>query len=254
MGRFEDLTGRRFGELTVISRAPDYILPCGKPQVMWNCKCSCGKDIITRALQLKNGESKSCGHLQREIIRRMMSERKAYNTYDLSGEYGIGYDNNERYFYFDLEDYDLIKDYYWLVNNADGYVEARTSQQGKKRKIKLHRLIMGVVDEDWKRVQVDHIHGKDSRFDNRKSNLRTATISQNGMNVGVRPNNTSGVTGVNWQKNRNKWRARIRINQKDIHLGEFEEFQDAVNARKEAEQKYFREFSYDYSQQLEVNV
>lgn len=254
MGKFEDLTGRRFGELTVISRAPDYILPCGKPQVMWNCKCSCGRDVVTRALQLKNGDSQSCGHLQKEIVSKMMSERKAYNTYDLSGEYGIGYDNNERPFYFDLEDYDLIKDYYWLVNNADGYVEARISEQDNKRKIKLHRLIMGVVDEDWKYVQIDHIHGKESRFDNRKSNLRAATISQNGMNVGVRQNNTSGVTGVDWQKKRHKWRARIQVNQKEIHLGEFKELEDAIKARKAAEQKYFGEFSYDYSQQLEVKV
>lgn len=65
MGRFQDLTGMVFGELTVIKRAPDYILPCGKPQTMWECKCSCGKSFITRALQLKNGDSQSCGHLQK---------------------------------------------------------------------------------------------------------------------------------------------------------------------------------------------
>ena len=125
MGRFEDLTGRIFGELTVIERAPDYILPCGKPQTMWKCKCSCGNDFITRALQLKNGESQSCGHLQREIVSKLMKEKRSYNKYDLSGEYGIGYDNNGREFYFDLEDYELIKNYYWLINSADGYVETR---------------------------------------------------------------------------------------------------------------------------------
>lgn len=254
MGKFEDLTGRTFGELTVISRAPNYILPCGKSQVMWDCVCSCGKHIVTRALQLKNGESQSCGHLQREIVSRIMKEKKSYNTYDLSGEYGVGYDNNKKSFYFDLEDYDLIKNYYWAINSSDGYVETRFLEQNNNKRIKLHRLIMGVADEDWRTVQVDHIHGKESRFDNRKANLRIATISQNGMNVGVRQNNTSGVTGVTWQKNRGKWRVRIRVNQKEIYLGEFKDFEDAVNARKEAEEKYFGEFAYDYSQQMEVDV
>ncbi|WP_368488451.1 hypothetical protein [Clostridium sp. BJN0013] len=38
-----------------------------------------------------------------------------YNTYDLTGEYGIGYDAKGNIFYFDLEDYDRIKDFYWAV-------------------------------------------------------------------------------------------------------------------------------------------
>lgn len=252
MGKFEDLAGQVFGELTVISRAPDYILPCGKPQVMWNCKCSCGKDFVTRALQLKNGESRSCGHLQKEIVSKLMKERKLYNTYDLSGEYGIGYDNNGKEFYFDLEDHKIITNYYWMVN-SDGYVEANVTNEDNKR-IKLHRLIMNVVDEDWKRVQVDHVHGKESRNDNRKSNLRIVTRSQNNMNIGLRSNNTSGVTGVDFVKKKNKWRARITVNKNKINLGEFEYFNDAVNARKAAEKQYFKEYSYDYSQQTNIKM
>lgn len=251
MGKFEDLTGQTFGELTVIERAPDYILPCGKPQTMWKCRCSCGKDdFVTRALQLKNGDSKSCGHLQREIVSKMRKESKSYNTYDLSGKYGIGYDNNGREFYFDLEDYELIKNYYWMINSSDGYVEANIDNENDKTRIKLHRLVMNVLDKDWKKIQIDHIHGKESRFDNRKSNLRIATISQNVMNIGLRSNNTSGFTGIDWCKKKEKWRARIRINKKYIYLGEFKNLEDAVEARKNAEIKYFGEFSYDYSQQI----
>ena len=251
MGKFEDLTGQIFTELTVIKRAPDYILPCGKHQVMWECLCSCGKPFITRALQLKNGESKSCGHLQREIVSKIMKERKSYNVYDLSGEYGIGYDNNGRAFYFDLEDYERIKNYYWYINNADGYVETRISEENEKETIKLHRLVMNVLDKDWQCIQIDHIHGKESRYDNRKSNLRLATISQNGMNKTLQSNNTSGVAGINWDKGREKWRARIKINRREIHLGYFNDFNDAVLARKNAEKKYFGEYSYDYSQQMQ---
>lgn len=247
MGKFEDLTGRIFGELTVVERVPDYILPCGKPQTMWKCKCSCGNDFITRALQLKNGDSQSCGHLQREIVSKLMKEKRSSNTYDLSGEYGIGYDNNRREFYFDLEDYEIIKNYYWMVN-SDGYVET-INDEGNQR-IWMHRLVMNVINEDWKVIQVDHIHGKESRNDSRKSNLRIATRSQNNMNIGLRNNNTSGVTGVDFIKKKNKWRARITVQKRKINLGEFDDFNDAVAARKDAEKQYFKEYSYEYSQQI----
>jgi hypothetical protein len=68
------------------------------------------------------------------------------------------------------------------------------------------------------------------------------------MNVGLRSNNKSGVTGVIWHRRSSKWRAFIRINGKQIELGLFDRFEDAVVARKEAEEKYFGEFSYDNSQ------
>lgn len=250
MGKFEDLTGQVFTELTVIKRAPDYVLPCGKHQVMWECMCSCGKTIITRALQLKNGDSKSCGHLQKEIVSKMMKAKQSYNKYDLTGNCGIGYDNNGKEFYFDLEDYELINGYYWMVN-ADGYVEANYGKENNRR-MWLHRLVMGVTDKDWTIIQVDHVHGKKSRHDNQKSNLRIATRSQNNMNIGVRSNNTSGITGVNFDRKRNKWRARITVDKNEIHLGEFDNIEDAIEARKKAEVKYFGTFAYDCSQQLNI--
>ena len=97
-------------------------------------------------------------------------------------------------------------------------------------------------------MDVDHIHGEKSRNDNRKSNLRIATSSQNNMNKRLQSNNTSGVTGVDWQKKHSTWRARITINHHTINLGDFINFDDAVKVRKEAEEKYFGEYSYDNSQ------
>jgi hypothetical protein len=51
-------------------------------------------------------------------------------------------------------------------------------------------------------------------------------------------NNTSGVTGVNWDKQTNKWRAEIMVNRKGIKLGRFTELQDAIQVRKQAEIDY----------------
>lgn len=80
----------------------------------------------------------------------------------------------------------------------------------------------------------DHING--NKLDNRKENLRTATSSQNGINRGKQINNTSGHKGINWYAN--AWVAEIKVNQKKIHLGRFKNIDDAVAARKAAEQIY----------------
>ena len=92
---------------------------------------------------------------------------------------------------------------------------------------------------------VDHI--KHNRRDNRKSKLRILSYSNNNMNQCKRINNTSGVTGVSFYKNSNKWNAYITVNYKKINLGYYINFEEAVEARKRAEEKYFGEYSYDNS-------
>lgn len=62
----EDLTGKRFGRLTVINRADDYIDKNGDRRVQWRCLCDCGNEKIIRAQALKNGSTKSCGCLKNE--------------------------------------------------------------------------------------------------------------------------------------------------------------------------------------------
>ena len=64
---FEDLTGRRFGKLTVIKRGEDYINENGDKLVRWKCKCDCGnEDVLVIAPSLKKGHTKSCGCLRKE--------------------------------------------------------------------------------------------------------------------------------------------------------------------------------------------
>ena len=233
MSGFVDLTGEKFGRLTVIKRANDYVNPnTGKRIRKWVCKCDCKDGTIKEVIEyaLKNGATKSCGCLQREVV-------KGYNTYDLTGEYGIGYTIKGEEFYFDLEDYDLIKDYCWYITN-DGYV-ATNDYKNHYKQMKFHKLLF----PNYKII--DHINHRTN--DNRKYNLRDVTQSQNQMNHEIRSNNTSGVTGVHWSKRDNKWVAYISINRKRVYLGFFNDFEDAVRARKEAEEKYFGEYSYDNS-------
>ena len=245
----KDLTGQIFERLTVLKQAEDYISPNGKHHCQWLCECNCKKDnknlVIVRGAGLHSKKTLSCGCLSRErLIVANKEKKKKYNQYDLTGEYGVGWTASGKEFYFDLEDYDKIKDYSWHI--ANGYISAK-KLDGSDREIRMHRIVLNLVDVSYNDIKVDHIHGKETRNDNRKSNLRMANDSQNNINKGLRSNNTSGVTGVSWNQKRNKWHARLWKNRQTIDLGHFSNFDDAVQARKQAEDKYFGEWSYDNS-------
>ena len=75
-----DLTGQVYGRLTVIKRVDDYISPSGDRKVQWLCKCKCGKEVIVTGNNLKNGNSKSCGCYNRELLPKINSTHNASNT------------------------------------------------------------------------------------------------------------------------------------------------------------------------------
>ena len=101
----------------------------------------------------------------------------------------------------------------------------------------LHRLIMGAE----KGQVVDHINH--NTLDNRKYNLRPCTHQENCRNKNMRTDNKSGVIGVYFSKEHNKWRAQIKINGKNVMVYYGSSKEDAIKARLEAEAKYYREFA-----------
>lgn len=239
MGKFIDLTGKRFGKLQVIGISGHKQYNNGRKRILWECICDCGKTKKVIGNDLTANRIKSCGCSKgngNNKGKNILSKSKKKNTYDLSGEYGIGYTTNGEEFWFDLEDYDKIKDYYWTMN--DGYVVAIRKYQY----VWMHRLVMGV---DSKEKKVDHI--KHVKYDNRKTELRIVDVSKNNMNREIRTDNTSGVTGVCWNKKYNKWMAYICTYGKRKTLGYYENKDDAILSRKQAEEKYFGEYSYDKS-------
>lgn len=155
------------------------------------------------------------------------------NKYDLSGEYGIGYTSKGEPFYFDKEDYDLIKNYNWYLT-SEGYVAAMKN----RKTILFHRVVMKCSAEN----EVDHIYHVLN--DNRKIMLRICDDQQNALNRSLRTDNTSGKTGVSLNKRNGKWRAYITIDNKQKSLGHFSTFEEAVEIRVKAEKEIFKNFRY----------
>ena len=229
-----DLTGQTFGRLTVIKRASND----NQGRARWLCECSCEdkNKVIVSGYNLRNKKNptKSCGCLNRESI---LHKLKKYNKYDLSGTYGVGWtENTNKEFYFDLEDYDKIKDYCWREND-DGYIVTLDN-------LLMHRLIMDVLDNS--NMDVDHI--KHNKNDNRKLEIRLVNKTQNMMNKSLmQSNKTSKIPDVTWDSQRSKWYSYISLYGKRVNLGLYENIEDAIVARKEAEDKYYGEYSYDKS-------
>lgn len=165
---------------------------------------------------------------------------RKYNEFELFGDFGKGYDSKGNEFWFDLDDYAKIKNYYWKQYN-NGYFVASYRENGKTKTLQLHRLILGIQNEDWHKIVADHING--NVYDNRKENLRIANRSQNCSNITIRKNNTSGKTGVSWCKSKNRW--GVAINDRPghhKHIGYYTNYQEAVSAREKAELDYYGEF------------
>lgn len=238
--KYKDLTNQRFGRLIAKRRGEND----KTGHTRWFCDCDCGsKDVLVYKDALLDGRQVSCGCFSKEQKSNIFSElNKKYNTYDLSGEYGIGYTNKGEEFWFNLEDYDKIKDYCWR-KDVNGYIVTNDSINDKKI-LYLHRLVMD-VDYNNKEADVDHI--KHKLYDNRKSKLRTIEHYRNLQNRVKPSNNTSGVMGISWNKRKEQWEAYINIKGKRKNLGLYNNFDEAVKTRKRAEEKYFGEYSYDNS-------
>ena len=128
----------------------------------------------------------------------------------------------------DEDDYQELSQFKWLaqVNNRGYYACRFAGPAGARVEVYMHRVIMGAPDD----ILVDHING--NTLDNRKENLRLCTRSQNGFNRGCNKNGTSGYKGVTYCKNRvsDNWKAQIKIDYKNHHLGYFHTPKEAYDA------------------------
>ena len=114
----------------------------------------------------------------------------------------------------------------------DPYVKIQIN----KKPYAAHRLAWVYMNGDKSFGELDHING--DKKDNRISNLRIVTIAQNQYNYHLMSHNTSGVRGVSYMKKKKVWKVTIGKNNRNIYLGSFKDFDEAVKARYEAEKEY----------------
>lgn len=140
-------------------------------------------------------------------------------------------------FEIDDEDYDKVSAYKWHTKksrpNSGIYIRRRAGQ----RSISLTSCILGVDPS----IIIDHIDG--NTLNNKKSNLRITTNTNNVRNQRKHLNSTSGYKGVTWDKSHNKWMAQIRVSHKNYFIGYYDDPLSAHNAYFERAKKDFGEYA-----------
>ena len=153
------------------------------------------------------------------------------NTYEFDGDVLKIITSKGDIIIADAEDYEKLKMHSWCISKT-GYAVSNIN----KKVTKLHRYLFGLTDPN---VVVDHINH--NPLDNRKCNMRICTAYENSLNQ-------SGLKGRELpvgigQTPTGRYTAEISVSRRTIHLGTFDTVDDAWNARKEAEIKYFGEFA-----------
>ena len=171
-----------------------------------------------------------------EIINSKISKSGLYNIYYIYDDFiEFKISNSPEIFIIDIDSFDRIIDYTWYPKRSEwgtycnGYVN--------KKVIVLHRFLLDAQLGQY----VDHINK--NTLDNRIENLRFVTNQENGFNRKLGKNNTSGIMGVEWNKQKSKWGAKIKVDYLVRYLGAFDDINDAIVARLRGEKKYCGEFA-----------
>lgn len=231
MGKFIDLTNQVFGRLIVLEYKGDR---------KWLCECSCPEHnkITVGGRFLRDGRTKSCGCLKKEMVSQQSKQllRKRWEPLEVDEHtYGIPLSRNQIAL-IDKEDLKKIKDYGWYArfDRIGKTFYAITRTHGTN--IIMHRLILDADDS----TVIDH--ADHNGLNNRKSNIRICTQSQNCMNKKTQSNNSSGYKGVSFHKRKNKYQATIMINRKQIYLGSFNTAIEASEVYQAAAKRLFGKF------------
>lgn len=156
---------------------------------------------------------------------------------ELSGRHGVG-----RIALIDAEKFELISKYRWFVDvrkysggHEGFYAVTYFWSHGVKKKLYMHQLIVPYGEID---------HKNHNGLDNRKSNLRACTSGQNKQNLRPRLGGSSQYKGVSWSKQKERWRARIKMDGVEKHLGFHRDEVEAAVAYDRAAIQMFGEYAH----------
>jgi len=146
--------------------------------------------------------------------------------------------------WIDDDDFEEVSRYRWHAHrvhaHAPWYAVANLPRPRStgRNSLRMHMLLMGEAPEG---KTVDHRNG--NGLDNRRSNLRWATVSEQRWNSGLSRKNTSGFKGVSFDKSRGKYRAQIRVAERYVRLGRFMTAEEAAQAYDRAAREAFGAFA-----------
>jgi hypothetical protein len=126
-----------------------------------------------------------------------------------------------------------------VAGNQDSSVYIRITIY--KKKYAAHRLAFLYMTGEFPKHLVDHIN--QIKDDNRWTNLRQATVSQNNINSKKQKNNKSGYRGVYWVKKYQVWRVQIKYKSKYITLGSYTDIKEAAEVYKKKALELYGEYA-----------
>ena len=142
----------------------------------------------------------------------------------------------------DADVFEELNKYKWYADRDGNTFYARrayTDENGNLHRIRMHREILNVLNNAA--IKIDHING--NGLDNRRSNLRYATDAENRYNRSGNKNATSKYKGVSWDKEKRKWRAKLQLNGKCIHIGYYADEKKAAIEYNKMAIRRFGEFA-----------
>ena len=247
LGYEKDISGKVYGSLTVLGYCDTK-----STHSRWLCKCNCGNEEVFSISQLKRRKNLMCSQCVEKYkdIRNVISEenldsngipinivqstQRKQNKYEIQDDEAIINDK----IIVDSKFLDYLKSFDRYISiDSRGY--AYFSYCGQD--VYLHRLLTNTAlffDTRDKDIEIiDHINR--NRCDNRIENLRMIKKSENPVNCSVYSNNKSGHKGISWLERLRKWQVNIQYKNKNHYIGVFENIDDAILARKQAEQDVF---------------
>lgn len=210
----KNLTGQEFGKLIALQPTTKRI----NKKIVWLCKCECGNLVRVMSTNLTKGNTHSCGCSRSESLRRHGHKRrgKASDEYKIWVSMKQRCENANNTSYMDYGGRGIRICDEWNESFEQFYKDMGP-RPSKKHSIE--------------RIDVN------GNYD--PSNCKWATSVEQIRNQRTRSNSKTGYKGVNLVKRRDKYHARIGINGKNISLGYFDSIEDAANARKDGELKYW---------------
>jgi hypothetical protein len=216
-----NLTNQRFGRLTAL-----YVVPSNTYRTRWRCLCDCGntKDVLQQSLL--NGHVQSCGCLLSDRNRERITEYNKTLGKETHGEtktrlYRIWICMKTRCFYKNNDSY---------KNYGGRGITVCNDWRNSFETFRLWALSNGYSDKlSLDRINVDKNYCPE--------NCRWVSMSVQEFNKRTLKRNTSGKTGVSFNKKNNRWVAYISFNKQHYHLGSFKCVDDAIKAREKAEEK-----------------